>query len=190
MKLKSIQIKEHYSKLEENFLEISKQYNFAKFLKECSKKENLNVFFDSKDYFVLVKDYWKAENFEIRINKEHKTDFDDYEIKKICYFDFFMNAGFEGKRFPVYLRDKNFFKNDMNLIYSNTFSHEEREHQIHWTEESEREIVSHPDSLQKIISYFVNLKLEPKILNSLQEKILNLRKENPEKNSLDRRVVI
>lgn len=170
-----------YKKMDEDFSKISKSHSLAKFFKDFSKRSSLKIFFDSEDYFTYVKDYSGVGDFAIREKKDFKSEFNsDFTKSEICYFDFFTNLDFEGKKFPLYMREKNSSENEMNIIYSGFFRHEEREHQIYWTHVDEILKVSHPKKIEEIVLYYKDKKLNPLLIKGLEDNLIKLREENPE----------
>lgn len=182
-----IPIKERYKTLDKELSKISKNFEVARVVKNFSDKSNLKLFFDSEDYFAYVKDYSEVEGFFVREKESFKGSCGDVEREKICYFDFYLEIDLGDKKFPIYLREKDFSKSTRNIIYSDFFSHEEREHQIYWVDVYEEKILKHPLNSKKIHTYYKGKRLNSSILKNLNETVVKIRKDHPEKKDSGRR---
>lgn len=187
-----ISVNEKYSELNEKLSKVSEDFSLVRTVSFFSNKNNLETFFDSKDYFFYVNNFSKAENFFVREKEFSERDrfSENFKREKVFYFDFFLNLDFNNQKIPIYLREKDFFENKRNILYSDFYSHKERDHQIYWTHLDEEWVVKHPVNSEKIISYYENKKLNSILLKKLQKNLLEVRAKNPEKNDSKRRTIL
>lgn len=159
---------------------VSAQKSKFEFLYDFSKKNDFDLFFDSKSYLIVDEKLNLAQDFVIKdserkINSSYssKEKFHDF------YFDFFFNLDFLEDKIPIFIHFRDFLEDKNKIIYSKSLKYGLMNFKNYKDLKYRREGVTHPKPIKEILNFYSKKGLEKNLLKKVKETLIDFRGDHP-----------